>query len=266
MQIKILSLLSILLLFSVNASAADIGIYIDGTEIETDVSPIIENDRTMVPIRGVFEHIGAEIGWNNGIVTITAPKKNITITIGENSLFFNGEKKSLDTPAKIKSNRTYIPLRAISSLMDCDVEWDGKNKNVYLYKDTLPPISEQYNFLFEYEVFTLVNEIRTQNGLEKLLWSPELSRAGRRHAEDMSLRNFFNHINLDNQSPFDRMRSYEITYMYAAENIANAYDSPQEAIDGWMNSDSHRENILNPEFKKIGVGFYKNYWCQEFTD
>ena len=255
-----------LFLITPTASAHDIGLYIDGEEILTDTSPIIENDRTLVPVRGIFEHINAEVGWNDGIVTISSAQATIVITIGEGSLLFNGAAISLDVPAKIENDRTYIPLRAVSSLMNCEVVWDEDNRNVYIYYETMPPVSDRYNYLFEYEVYLLINDIRRVSGMPELSWSRELASAARRHAEDMEQKAFFDHINPDGQSPFDRMNLQGIVYMYAAENIAVGYGTPKETVDGWMNSDSHRENILNPEFTKIGVGYYSGYWCQEFTD
>jgi uncharacterized protein YkwD len=49
-----------------------------------------------------------------------------------------------------------------------------------------------------------------------------------------------------------------------AENIAMGYNSVESVVRGWMKSPGHRANILNPKHTKIGVGFYKNYWCQQF--
>lgn len=283
MKIKITLLIALCCIWiSYPAQAAkEIGIYIDDIPICFDVPPVIEQDRTLVPIRGIFEHLAADVGWDKGIVTITAPGKILILSIGSNQLIYNDTNYELEVAAKILNDRTYIPLRAIAELINCSVIWDGENQNVYIYQentssssedsgeaDTPPSIggaAENTNYAYEQEVFLLVNEIRAENGMQTFEWSDDLATVGRNHAEDMYVRNFFSHKNPDNKSPFDRMKEYGISYMYAAENIAQGQKSPQEAVNGWMNSAGHRENILNPNLKKLGVGFYKDYWCQLFS-
>ncbi len=84
-------------------------------------------------------------------------------------------------------------------------------------------------------------------------------------AKDMYNRNYFDHVSPTYGSPFDMMKSYNIPFSYAGENIAKGQRTPQEVMTAWMNSQGHRENILNPNFKKIGVAYYNGEWVQEFT-
>lgn len=267
MKTKLLLLAIIYILSPIShAAASDISIYIDNVQLFPDSPLIIEQNRVLTPVRGIFEYMNSSVAWENGTVTITTPEMILTITIGSNELVCNGKVKFLDVPAKIVDDRSYIPIRAAAELMQYSVLWDSDKKRVDLYKDVSASSSEKYNYLYEYEVFTLVNDIRRSNDLTEFEWDSTLADTGRLHARDMYTRKFFDHINPDNKSPFDRMKENGITYMYAAENIAQGYTSPKDAVNSWMNSDSHRENILNPTLKKIGVGFYDNYWCQEFTD
>ena len=62
------------------------------------------------------------------------------------------------------------------------------------------------------------------------------------------------------------MRAFGLTYRTAGENIAMGYPTPGAVVDGWMNSEGHRANILNPSFTVIGVGYVSegNYWTQMF--
>ena len=91
----------------------------------------------------------------------------------------------------------------------------------------------------------------------------------RAHSQDMIDRNFFDHTNPDGKSPFDRMRDNGLSYSMAAENIAVGYPSPEAVVEGWMNSEGHRANILGG-CKELGVGLalggsYGSYWTQCFA-
>lgn len=84
-------------------------------------------------------------------------------------------------------------------------------------------------------------------------------------AKDMYNRNYFDHTSPTFGSPFDMMKSYNIPFRYAGENIAKGQRTPQEVMTAWMNSAGHRQNILSPNFTKIGVAYYNGEWVQEFT-
>ena len=122
----------------------------------------------------------------------------------------------------------------------------------------------------EQEMFRLVNTERTKAGLELLAFDNQLREVARNHSTDMFKRGYFSHYTPDGVSPFDRMNNEDIEYIYAGENLALA-PSTQLAMQGLMNSPGHRANILNPNFKKIGVGvidggIYGKMYSQEFTN
>ena len=119
---------------------------------------------------------------------------------------------------------------------------------------------------FESEVVRLVNVERAKNGLSALTENWELSRVARYKSKDMHDRGYFSHTSPTYGSPFDMMKNFGISYRTAGENIAKGYRTPQEVVNGWMNSEGHRANILNASFKQIGVGYSAdgNYWTQMF--
>jgi len=85
----------------------------------------------------------------------------------------------------------------------------------------------------------------------------------------MAKLNYFDHQSPTYGSPFDMMKQYGISYRAAGENIAMGQTSPQQVMQGWMNSPGHRANILNASFTQIGVGIAQNaqgryYWTQQF--
>jgi len=127
----------------------------------------------------------------------------------------------------------------------------------------IPQISSS-TLAYESEVVRLVNEARAQNGLQPLTANWELSRIARYKSQDMADNHYFSHTSPTYGTPFQMIRSFGLTYTTAGENIAYGQKTPQAVMDAWMNSSGHRANILNPNFKQIGVGYYGNYWTQEF--
>jgi hypothetical protein len=126
---------------------------------------------------------------------------------------------------------------------------------------------------FESEVIDLVNAEREVQGLHPLSFSEELTLAARRHSQDMGERNFFSHTTPEPDAVEfqDRITDAGYDYRDCGENIAAGYATPAAVVAGWMNSDGHRRNILDPDYCDIGVGYatvsgsdYFHYWTQDF--
>ncbi|MCT1904711.1 CAP domain-containing protein [Oceanobacillus sojae] len=119
---------------------------------------------------------------------------------------------------------------------------------------------------FEQEVVDLTNQEREKQGLAPLELDTELSKVAREKSKDMQANNYFDHNSPNYGSPFDMMQSFGIDYSTAGENIAQGQQSPEEVVDAWMNSEGHRENIMNGDFTHIGIGYVEdgNYWTQMF--
>lgn len=111
-----------------------ITVFIDGNQLITDVAPVVENGRVLVPMRAIFEALGAAVDWDNDSRTATAVRDNIaiSITIDEAAMTKNGYIISLDVPARIVETRTMVPVRAVSEGMEAQVEWDGENNRVLI--------------------------------------------------------------------------------------------------------------------------------------
>lgn len=119
---------------------------------------------------------------------------------------------------------------------------------------------------YEKEVVELTNAERQKQGLKPLVLDEELSKVARAKSQDMKDKGYFDHNSPTYGSPFDMMKQFGISYKTAGENIAMGQRTPQEVVNAWMNSQGHRENIMNPSFTHIGVGYVKdgNYWTQQF--
>ena len=119
---------------------------------------------------------------------------------------------------------------------------------------------------YEAEVVSLTNRERAKVGLPALSEDWELSRVARYKSQDMHDRHYFSHTSPTYGSPFEMMRAFGLSYRSAGENIAMGYRTPAAVVEGWMNSEGHRANILNASFTRIGVGYVTDghYWTQMF--
>ncbi|MNP26528.1 Cysteine-rich secretory protein family protein [compost metagenome] len=111
----------------------------------------------------------------------------------------------------------------------------------------------------------LVNQERAKAGLQPLKSDAALTNVAMIKAKDMYNNNYFDHNSPTLGSPFDLMKSEGIQYRTAGENIAKGQRTPQEVMNAWMNSEGHRQNIMNANYTSIGVAYYNGEWVQEFT-
>ncbi len=117
------------------------------------------------------------------------------------------------------------------------------------------------------QVLDLVNNARAQNGLSSLKLNGSLSAVAQKKAEDMKKNNYFSHTSPTYGSPFNMMKQAGISYKTAGENIAYGQKTAQEVFNAWMNSSGHRQNILNKNYKEMGLGVTSGgrmYWSQMF--
>jgi len=121
----------------------------------------------------------------------------------------------------------------------------------------------------ENEVVRLVNVQRSRNGLAPLVANANLSRIARLKSQDMINKRYFSHYSPTYGSPFEMMQAFGIKFYSAGENIAMGQTTASLVMNSWMNSTGHKANILNVNFKEIGVGVARDssgrlYWTQMF--
>ncbi len=118
------------------------------------------------------------------------------------------------------------------------------------------------------EVVRLVNAERAKYGLAALEMSDSLNKAAQERSKELAT--IFSHDRPDGSSCFTILKEYDISYYCAAENIAAGQRTPEQVVQGWMNSSGHRGNILSSSFRYIGIGYtktdsgYQHYWSQLF--
>lgn len=120
------------------------------------------------------------------------------------------------------------------------------------------------------ETWRLTNEVRSRGACgyppaKALKWSGELARAAQAHAEDMHRQSYFSHASLDGRTPSQRMLDAGYpTGRALGENIASGQTSPAQVVDGWEHSPGHCRNMLDPNYRFIGLGFAGGVWVQNF--
>lgn len=102
-------------------------------------------------------------------------------------------------------------------------------------------------------VITQTNSMRTGQGIGTLAYSDTLSQAAAAKARDMFANNYWAHTSPTGREPWDFIRGAGYTYRVAGENLARDFDSTQPMVSAWMNSPTHRANILNPRYQEIGI-------------
>ena len=134
---KLIALMIIFIMSSGMVTFADekpITVFLNGEQLVFDVQPALESGRTLVPMRVIFEALGAEVTWDNDTFTAIAVKDDTTIkiTIDDMKLYKNDEVIELDVPARLIDGRTLVPVRAVSEGMDAKVDWDNDNRKVII--------------------------------------------------------------------------------------------------------------------------------------
>ncbi len=118
-------------------------VILNGTRLQFEVEPRIESGRTLVPLRAIFETMGASVEWDDNTRTVTARRGETTVVlaIGSTSPTVNGEVWQLDVPAKIVNDRTLAPLRFVGEAFGGTVEWNEQTRviNITSAPAKVPP-------------------------------------------------------------------------------------------------------------------------------
>lgn len=135
---KILSILLLsLLLFACTDVFAQtaISVELNANELEFDVPPVNVEDRILVPVRAIFEAMGADVSWDETTKTVSSTLGDVAVsmTIDGTVITVNGKEKTLDVPPKIISDRTMVPVRAVSESFGANVSWDAPNNCVKIF-------------------------------------------------------------------------------------------------------------------------------------
>lgn len=120
---------------AVSAFAATPSVYLNGEKMTFDADPFIENDRTLVPVRAIFEACGATVAWDQAYHTVIGTKNTtdeqgeqklstVILQIDNTTAFVDTKPVELEVPAKVVQDRTFVPLRFIADSLGADVDWN----------------------------------------------------------------------------------------------------------------------------------------------
>lgn len=121
---------------SLGLSEATLGVIVDGKPVEFSEESgfpyVSDSGNTMLPVRVCLDAIDSEVVWNDATKTIITRKGNteVTIPVGKNEIFVNGKKVEAATSAVIKTDRVFLPLRAVFEAYGYQVDWDSKTRLV----------------------------------------------------------------------------------------------------------------------------------------
>ncbi|RYD02148.1 hypothetical protein N752_27235 [Desulforamulus aquiferis] len=132
--------MSFLLSTSLVMAAAPPAIYINESSLVTENRVVIEEGRTLLPLRAIFEAMGQEVVWNADDRSITSG--GIWLQIDNPTATVDGTEVTLDVSAKIIDNSTYVPLRFVAESLGKDVNWNGEQNRVDIMDKPATDIDE----------------------------------------------------------------------------------------------------------------------------
>lgn len=189
-----------------------------------------------------------------GLASLSQTLKELGVTIGNNGSFC----PETDKPETDKPEVT--PPTADAP------ETDKPEVTPPAADETETPETDALTYVEQ--VVALVNAERAKAGLSALTIDADVTAAANVRAKEIKQK--FAHTRPDGSSFSTALKEQGVSYRGSGENIAWGQKSPEQVMNGWMNSDGHRANILNKNYKNIGVGYYQdengvNYWVQLFT-
>jgi uncharacterized protein YkwD len=163
-------------------------------------------------------------------------------------LHSNLRPKHKHTKQFLKTYYPYLPLLTILFVIISIVQpWRLPNKsNGVLSYATKMSVNE---------LLDSTNEVRIQNNEKPLQIDSKLTKAAQSKADDMTTKDYWSHNTPSGQEPWVFISKYNYIYKKAGENLAYGFSDPREVLAGWLNSPSHRENVLDKSFQDVGFGF-----------
>ncbi|NDL66608.1 beta-propeller domain-containing protein [Anaerotalea alkaliphila] len=121
-------------------AAGALAIYLDGALLPQEVAPVLHKDRTLVGLRGVFEHLGATVDWNRETrqVIVRMGDRELLLEPGNPDFLVDGELRRMDTEPLLVQDRTMVPIRFIAENLGYEVSWNAGDKSIHLQKGQAP--------------------------------------------------------------------------------------------------------------------------------
>ena len=152
------------------------------------------------------------------------------------------------------SATVFITTTAFST-QSIDVLGAAVTSDTNLTSEALPKAAAMNDY--ENQIAAMINNVRVENGLKQIAADGLLNEVAGIRSQDLINRNYFSHYTPEGTNVFDVMRSSGVSFRYAGENLAQSAPASAGTVEGflnaWMNSPTHRDNILRAQYTKIGV-------------
>ncbi|MCL1905545.1 MAG: stalk domain-containing protein [Clostridiales bacterium] len=259
---KLLAVIALAVVFfaacpgTVGLAADPITVLVNGEPLITDVPPLIEEGRTLVPVRAIAESLGAYVGWDPAArrVEISLNDDVLLLVIDSTTAHVNGEPAQLDVPARILDSRTLVPARFISESLHAEVGWDAVTRTVTIttYADADPFSAELYQL--EAAVLREINQRRAKLSRPALAPVEELTRMARGHSAELARTNSFTHVSarFGDTAARARARGLTVHFEYLALGLPDAVSIADSLLRG-----EHGARLLAAESLFCGLGLYK---------
>lgn len=204
--------------------------------------------------------------------------QEVSFNLNNSSFQFKLSDEDLEMRPIIQVNGVFIQLyfdlftQKLSSIRYLDSATIVKHRPYsVVYRGNLieprPLTNEQWREIEKgssLQIFEITNKMRKRHELSELTWDVETAYVAFQHSEEMQVNNFFSHTSPNNGELKDRLKKQGVLYQLAGENIAAKYVDGIAAVEGWLNSEGHRINLLHEDFTHLGVGVSERYYTQNF--
>ena len=131
LMIVCITMLLITMTVCVSAKSTGISVMVNGAAVKfPDQKPVVQNERTLVPVRFVAEALGHKVSWDSDTNSVNIDGGKIVLYIGTTKAEINGKNVTLDVASTVINNRTMVPLRVVAETLDCSVDWIAETKTV----------------------------------------------------------------------------------------------------------------------------------------
>lgn len=212
------------------------------------------------------------------IFSMNVIEPEVTFEYNGSSYKFELSEQDMNTRPVIKMGDYFVQLyidkftSSVSSIRYMDKETIIKQRPYEMvYRGTLiePPMLSEGDWVRieagqEKQILDITNAIRSRHELQLLEWDEKTAEVAYAHSKDMAIEDYFSHESEKYGDLSERLKAADILYEVAGENIAANYTDAPAVVEGWLNSESHREALLNEDFSHLGVGVYQKHYTQNF--
>lgn len=120
-------------------NAQNVTVIVNGQTMQFDQPPVMQNGRVFVPLRSIFQQLGASVVYANGQINATRGQTTVSLTIGSTAATVNGQNVTVDVAPFVVGDRTLVPLRFVSQSLGATVNWNDSNETVTINGGGAPP-------------------------------------------------------------------------------------------------------------------------------